>query len=337
MISTGFGKTNILPTTIPWMEKYRPEKFEDIIMDKRTSAHINIYLNTNQRCHLIITGMPGIGKTSTVRCIARKILGEHFSDGYLELNAAEDRGVRSISNIIPPFCKRIVNFTKPRIILLDEADNMTNKCQCDINDMMKKFGSKALFILTCNDSTKIIEDVQSACNILRFQTLTNDQIITYLSGICLKENIKFDKEGMKLICYVSCGDMRKAINNLQLTAYSFGSITKNNVLNICKIPDPENIKEIITMCYSSNPISDIVKKMNAIIDEGYCYLDIISSFIYVTQETTNILGTELNENIRLEMIHIMNRCKIDISYGIKSDLQLIAMLARLVKFFKEMN
>lgn len=324
-----------LPTTIPWMEKYRPETFEDIIMNDQTSKQIQIYANTKQRSHLIITGMPGIGKTSTVRCIAKKILGEHFSEGYLELNAAEDRGVRSISNIIPPFCKKIVNFTEPRIILLDEADNMTNKCQCDINDMIKQYGHKAFFIFTCNDSTKIIEDVQSVCNILRFQTLTYDQITKYLSEICEKEKITFDKEGMKLICYISNGDMRKAINNLQLTAYSFGSITKNNVLNICKIPDPENIKEIISMCHNIEPIENIVNKLNMIIDDGYCYLDIVSSFIHVMQEIKEINNIVVTEKLRLDSIHIMNKCKIDISYGIKSDLQLVAMLARLVKFFKQ--
>lgn len=323
-----------LPTTIPWMEKYRPNNFEDIILNEQTEKQIKIYFQNRQNSHLIITGLPGIGKTTTVRCIAKKLLGDHFSDGYLELNAAEDRGIRSISNIIPPFCKKIVSFNEPRIILLDEADNLPSKCQCDINHMIKIFGHKVFFIFTCNDSTKIIEDLQSVCNIFRFQTLSNEQIIKYLSGICDKENIKYDKFGMELLCYVSNGDMRKAINNLQLTAYSYGSITKKNVLQICKIPDPENIREIILMCYRQSPINEISIKLTEIIDDGYCYMDIVNSFIHVTQKLSLLDKINMIERHRLDMIDIMNRCKIDISFGVKSDLQLIAMITRLIMFFK---
>src|SRR4029077_18899665 len=184
------------------------------------------FLQDRKNVHLIITGLPGIGKTTTVRCIAKRILGEHITQGYLELNAAEDRGVRSTSTIIPPFCKRVVNFTASKIILLDEADNMTPKCQYDINDMIKLYGKRTKFIFTCNDSTKIIEDIQSVCRIIRFKRLTETQISAYLSKICHKENIPCDKPGLSTICYISNGDMRKSINDLQKTAYTYGKITK---------------------------------------------------------------------------------------------------------------
>ena len=89
--------------SVPWIEKYRPNNIEDIILDEQTERQIRIFLENRSDIHLVITGLPGIGKTTTVRCIAKKVLGEHMDSCYLELNAAEDRGVKSIGTIIPPF------------------------------------------------------------------------------------------------------------------------------------------------------------------------------------------------------------------------------------------
>jgi len=313
-----------MENSIPWIEKHRPANIEDIILGETIQQQIKIFLQDRQNVHLIITGPPGIGKTSTVRCIAKKILGQHIAQGYLELNAAEDRGVRSTSTIIPPFCKRVANFTCSKIILLDEADNMTPKCQYDINDMIKEYGRKTKFIFTCNDSTKIIEDIQSVCRIVRFKKLSDKQISTYLAKICKHENIESDKSGLSTICYISNGDMRKAINDLQKTAYTFGKITKESVLSICKVPDPEEIKKIIDICIKGNVI-EANKEIENIIRLGYYYLDIVTGFIYVLSHY------EMNENLKLRLIDIINKTKIAVSTGLRSKLQLSAMICRLTK------
>ena len=314
-----------MENSIPWTEKYRPASIEDIILDKNIEQQIKIFLKDRKNVHLIITGLPGIGKTTTVRCIARKILGEHINQGYLELNAAEDRGVRSISTIIPPFCKRVVNFEKSKIILLDEADNMTSKCQCDINDMIKEYGNRTKFIFTCNDSTKIIEDIQSVCRIIRFKKLTDAQISFYLSKICKIESIPFDKDGLITICYISNGDMRKSINDLQKTAYTFGKVTKETVLSICKVPDPDEIKKII-ICCMENKLEEADQEMDNIIKQGYYYLDIVTGFIYVLANFE-----DMEEDLRLRLIQIINKTKITVSTGLRSKLQLSAMICRLIK------
>jgi replication factor C subunit 2/4 len=313
-----------MENSIPWTEKYRPTNIEDIILDKNVEQQIKIFLQDRENVHLIITGLPGIGKTTTVRCIAKRILGGHIDQGYLELNAAEDRGVRSIATIIPSFCKRVVNFEKSKIILFDEADNMTPKCQCDINKMIKDFGHRTKFIFTCNDSTKIIEDIQSVCRIVRYKKLTDKQISMYLSKICQNENMPFDKTGLSTICYISNGDMRKSINDLQKTAYTYGKITKETVLNICKVPDPDEIKKIIDLCLE-NKLEEADKEMDNIIKQGYYYLDIVTGFIYV------LAGYEaMEEDLRLRLIQIVNKTKITVSTGLRSKLQLSAMICRLI-------
>ncbi|BCS83164.1 replication factor C small subunit [Cotonvirus japonicus] len=310
--------------SIPWTEKYRPNDINEIIIDKNISQHIDIFLKDNENVHLIITGSPGVGKTSTVRCIAKYKLGNNMPQGYLEINAAEDRGVRSISAIIPPFCKKLVNFEGSKIILLDEADIMTSKCQYDINNMIKQYGRKTKFIFTCNDSSKIIEDIQSVCRILRFKKMTNTQITEYLSKICIKENIKYNKEGLNTLCYISNGDMRKSINDLQKTAFTYGKITKELVLKICKVPDPEEIKNIIDSCIKGDlELAD--KEMCNIIKLDYCYFDIVNSFIYV------LMKYDIDEDNRLKLIKIVNETKIHVSKGLRSKLQLSGMICRLIK------
>jgi len=309
--------------SIPWIEKYRPTDISSIIFDKQLENQINVILSDPKNIHLIITGLPGIGKTTTVRCIAKKILNLDINQGYLELNAAEDRGIKNIANIIPSFCRKIVTFDKPKIILLDEADNMTFKCQYDINEMIKKYGKKTKFIFTCNESSKIIEDIQSVCRIIKFKKLTLNQINKYLIKICESEKIPYQGSGLDIICYISDGDMRKAINNLQLVAFTYNKITKKNVLAICKLPDPKDIESIITSCLNLNLI-EAGNKMDEIICQGYYYLDIISGFVYVL--------SQMDIPNKIMLIDIVNQTKIHIITGVRSKLQLMAMLSRIISF-----
>lgn len=313
-----------MESSIPWIEKYRPKCIDDIILNEHIQKQINIFIEDRQNVHLIITGPPGIGKTTTVRCIAKKILGEHLTSGYLELNAAEDRGIRSISTIIPPFCKRVVNFTCSKIILFDESDNMTTTCQHDINDMIKLYGHKTKFIFTCNDSTKISEDIQSVCRILRFNKLSEDQINMYLTKICKTENIPSDKSGLSTIYYISNGDMRKSINDLQKIAYTYGKITKDSVLKICKVPDPEDIRKIIELCRSKKLV-EADNEIKNLISQGYYYLDIMSGFVYV------LSMYDFPDHLKLSLIDIIEQTQINVSTGLRSKLQLTGMICRLIK------
>lgn len=332
-----------MENSIPWTEKYRPNEIKDLVLDEQICLQINIFLQRRNNTHLIITGPPGIGKTSTVRCIAKKLLDKRMKEGYLELNAGDDRGVKTISTIIPPFCKRIIqqpvnedsdgnelaasNTPFSKIILMDEADNMTSKSQCDISNMMKEYGRNTSFIFTCNDSTKIIEDIQSVCRIIRFKPQTEEQINNNLAKICKEENIPFQNSGIATICYISNGDMRKAINDLQKTAYTYKKITKTSVLSICKVPDPQDIQKIIDMC-KNNKLVEADNELDNIIKQGYYYLDIIYGFIYV------ISKYKIEEEKKLNLISIVTQTQVIVGKGLRSKLQLSGMLCHLIKQFQ---
>lgn len=314
----------------PWTEKYRPNQFSDVILDEGVKRQIEIFINDRRGVHLIITGVPGIGKTTTARCIARELLGENLAQGYMEMNSADERGVKSVSQIVPSFCRKIVNFQTSKIILLDEADNMTDKCQYDINNMIKQYGGNTKFIFTCNESHRIIEDVQSVCRIVRFRPLTEPQIITFLKNICRAEGITVKKGALETICYIAEGDMRKAINSLQKAAYSFeGKIDKQAVLVSCNVPDPEDISRVIVACRESD-LEGACSMLEELIAKGYYYHDIIIGFTYHLSKVI-----EIEEGIRLELIELVHQTKINACIGIRTRLQLTAMIGRMIRVLNQ--
>ena len=321
--------------SIPWIEKYRPDNLEDVMLDAGVRSQIRVFTESNTNQHLIIMGPPGLGKTTSVKCIARKILGENIKTGYLELNAAEDRGVKSISETIPPFCRKVVPFKECKIILFDEADQLTPKCQSDINSLIKQFGSKTKFIFTCNDSRKISEDIQSVCRIIQFREVTKDLMKKYLVKICEKEAISYTAEGMEMIYYISGGDMRKGINSLQATSYTFGTITKDYVLQVCQLPDPEDIKQMLRLC-SASKLEEAHQILEKIIDDGYYFIDVVSGFNYVLINCDLVTITSnksVTEDLKLQILYRVQEVNINIRLGIRSMIQLTNMLCQITALF----
>ena len=221
--------TNTLNT--PWIEKYRPIDVNSLVLDETVYLKLKKIINEKNMPNIIITGLPGIGKTTTILCLAKSLLGENFDECVLELNASDERGIKSVQDSIEYFCKKKIDSVnvKHKIVLLDEADNMTVKAQQAINNLMENYNTSTRFAFTCNNSCDIIEAIQSRCIILRYSRLKNEQVYNRLNKICTEEKLEYTKEGLDTIVNISQGDLRKAINNLQITFNGYGKITSENV------------------------------------------------------------------------------------------------------------
>jgi len=133
-------KLRLSRMVIPWTEKYRPNKLEDLLIDDITKEKLRKIIDSKQMPNILITGGPGEGKTSTILLIAKQILGLNFKEALLELNASDERGIKTHNHVIN-FCKKKLHFNEEnsdayarhKIILLDEADNMTKKGQQSIS------------------------------------------------------------------------------------------------------------------------------------------------------------------------------------------------------------
>ena len=132
--------TEYIQIKLPWVEKYRPKFSNEIILDPFIKQKIDKILETKTIPNMIITGEPGTGKTSTIICLARQIFkNENFNENVLELNASDDRGLSIINNTILPFCKKKIKANIFKLVILDEADSITNKAQNLLSNIIAEY------------------------------------------------------------------------------------------------------------------------------------------------------------------------------------------------------
>lgn len=310
---------------IQWINKYDPKCIDDLILTDVTKSKINNMIKTKNLQNIIMVGASGIGKTTTVNNLVKAILGKNYPKGVFELNSYDEKGVKTIHEKLEYFCKRKINTDNvdiSKIIVLDEADNMTKKTQQIIGYLMEKY-SKVKFVFTCNNLTDIIESIQSRCVIFNYVRIMNDKVQKKLLDIISKENIKYDLDGVDAIIDIANGDLRKAINILQLIYVSFKYISSENVYNICDKPHPKVIGTIINFCIHKN-IKEALLVLNKLYDDGYSSLDI-------TLGMFNYLKNSININNKIKIVYINEVCRsyIIINKGLNTKLQLNGCLAQL--------
>ena len=317
-----------------WIEKYRPIKIEDIIVDDNIKIEIDRIIQNKNIPNMILTGTPGIGKTTTLLCIARRLYGSYMNDTVLELNASDERGIKLInSGELNIFCnqklpysdKEFDKFARQKLIIFDEADNMTEKALPIISILMDKFHNTTRFVFTCNTSSKIIESIQSRCKIIRYTRLSINKICDRLETILKFENIKYQKKALGEIAKLSSGDMRLAINLLQLVADRYKNVTIENIEILCETP-PNNIIAQILLLVKKNIKEALVKTFN-LKDSGYSVNDIFIGFFNYLK-SPNI---EIDENYKMNLLLILAKYLYNVTKYSDTDINLTSFILDISK------
>ncbi|KAF7777521.1 hypothetical protein Agabi119p4_3593 [Agaricus bisporus var. burnettii] len=212
----------------PWVEKYRPKTIEDVSAQEHTVAVLRKTLTSTNLPHMLFYGPPGTGKTSTILALARQLFGpDNFKNRVLELNASDERGISIVREKIKNFARQTPRAqavasdgkTYPcppyKIIILDEADSMTQDAQGALRRIMETYARITRFCLVCNYVTRIIEPLASRCSKFRFTPLDSESATSRLTYIAKEEQIDVDTSVIDALITVSNGDLRRAITYLQ--------------------------------------------------------------------------------------------------------------------------
>lgn len=301
--------------TIPLVEKYRPKDIDDIIMDDFIQIKINQMVKVNDIPNLIFSGEPSVGKTTTALYLVRKIFDK---ENIIELNASDDRGLTMITNTIIPFCSKKTDNKK--VIVLDEADSITNKAQQLLENVIDKYNDKTRFVFICNEYHKINPSVQSRCDLLNFTKLKVSKLMDRLKHICDLEKINYDNNGIRRLIFFSDDDIRQCLNNLECLKYTYNIVSIETVNNIIDVPKIEYIKKIFNKCNYYQAIDTI----QDLYHKGYSSNDIMLIFMKYIQSD---LCVEFDTEFKLNTYKLMCKYYIQINNGNDNLLQLIAFIS----------
>jgi len=315
-------------SNVMWVEKYRPKKISEIVNQKEIMGSLGALLkNQSEMPHLLFSGSAGVGKTSTAICISREILGEYWRDYSLELNASDERGIGMVREKVKKFSRFAGLDTEIpfKIIILDEADEMTSDAQTALRRIIEDTAKYCRFILIANNLSKIIEPIQSRCVVFKFTRISNKEISSQLKFIAQKEKIKADEKGLETICDYADGDIRHAINILQAAA-STGSIDVSSVKSVTGLTKTKDVQDVLKLALDGK-VSDAREKMIELIKvygmSESDFLKYINQAVFASK-TSNIEG----------ILEIIAKYDYRILVGSNPEIQLSALLAELTKFGK---
>ena len=195
-----------------FVEKYRPSKLENYVGNEHLKTTIARYLEQNDIQNLIFYGQAGGGKTT----LAKLIVGNLDCD-YLYINASDERGIETIRDKVSGFAS-VASFKSLKVVILDEADFLTINAQASLRNVIETFSRTTRFIMTCNFVERIIDPLQSRCQVIKIVPPSKSEVAKHLAWILEKESISYTLEDIKVIVNQYYPDLRKCLNTIQLNS-----------------------------------------------------------------------------------------------------------------------
>jgi replication factor C small subunit len=231
-----------------WVEKYRPQKLPDVVGQEEVTSRLQSYVKSSNMPHLLFAGPAGTGKTTSSIALAREMFGEDWRQNFQELNASDERGIDVVRGKIKEFARTApLGGASFKIIFLDEADALTNDAQSALRRTMERYAGTARFILSCNYSSRIIEPIQSRCAVFRFRPLKPEDITKMVRKIAKAEKLEVTQEGLEALLYVAQGDLRRAVNTLQVAGSLGKGVDEDAIYKVTATARPEDVRAMLEL------------------------------------------------------------------------------------------
>ncbi|XP_077318186.1 replication factor C subunit 5 [Lithobates pipiens] len=308
---------------LPWVEKYRPQTLDDLISHQDILNTIQKFISEDRLPHLLLYGPPGTGKTSTILACAKQLYKEkEFNSMVLELNASDDRGIDIVRGPILSFSSTRTIFKKGfKLVILDEADAMTQDAQNALRRVIEKFTENTRFCMICNYLSKIIPALQSRCTRFRFGPLNSEMMIPRLEHVVQQENVQISPDGMKALVTLSNGDMRRALNILQSTNMAYGNVTEDTVYTCTGHPLRSDIANILDWMLNKEFTTAYNNIMELKTLKGLALHDILTEIhLYVHR-------VDFPPSIRMHLLTKMADIEYRLASGTSEKIQLSSLIA----------